>query len=204
MAQRPDLKGHHHSWGELKDVPQTSYRCGYCGDKVSCNKGLHYVDERTTANKSRAGVLICPECGGATFVYPVTNEIFPMAAFGSPVAHLPAEIYSLFDEARNCTSNNNFTAAVLICRKLLMHIAVAQGGKEGENFIYYVNYLANNNYIPPNGKHWVDHIRNKGNEANHEIVMMEANDAKELITFIEMLLRFIYEFPNSIPKPAAP
>jgi len=34
----------------------------------------------------------------------------------------------------------------------------------------------------------------KGNEANHEIVLMEPNDALDLINFIEMLLKFISNF----------
>lgn len=79
-----------------------------------------------------------------------------------------------------------------------MNIAVVQGAKEGLKFIEYVNYLSNNGYTPPNGKHWVDHIRKKGNEANHEISLMNENDAKELLVFTEMLLKFIYEFPAII------
>jgi len=65
----------------------------------------------------------------------------------------------------------------------------------------YVNYLSEIGYVPPNGKHWVDHIRKKGNEATHEIALMDENDAKELITFTEMLLKFIYEFPTTVPLP---
>jgi hypothetical protein len=60
-----------------------------------------------------------------------------------------------------------------------------------------------NGYVPPNGKGWVDHIRKKGNEATHEILLMSKTDAEELITFVEMLLKFIYEFPSRIP-PATP
>ena len=63
---------------------------------------------------------------------------------------------------------------------MLMNIAVAQGAKEGLKFIEYVNYLSDNGYTPPNGKQWVDHIRKKGNEANHEITLMGVNDAQEL------------------------
>jgi hypothetical protein len=83
-----------------------------------------------------------------------------------------------------------------------MNIAVGEGAKEGQNFLQYVDYLATKGFVPPNGRHWVDHIRKKGNEANHEIALMKQQDAQELITFVEMLLRFIYEFPNIVPKPA--
>jgi hypothetical protein len=93
-----------------------------------------------------------------------------------------------------------YTAAVLICRKMLMNIAVQEKAKPGLRFIEYVEYLANNGYVPPNGKVWVDHIRKKGNEATHEIAIMKQEDAKDLLGFLEMLLRFIYEFPALIPK----
>jgi len=82
-----------------------------------------------------------------------------------------------------------------------MNIAVAQGAKEGLKFIEYVEYLANNGYIPPNGKTWVDHIRRKGNEATHEISLMTQTDAEELVSFVEMLLKFVYEFPSRVPSP---
>lgn len=82
-----------------------------------------------------------------------------------------------------------------------MNIGVAQGADAGKPFIFYVEYLAANGYVPPNGKGWVDHIRKKGNEATHEIVLMSDSDAKDLIAFAEMLLKFIYEFPSRIPAP---
>jgi hypothetical protein len=50
----------------------------------------------------------------------------------------------------------------------------------------------------------VDYIRTKGNEANHEITIMSDEDAKDLITFSEMLLKFVYEFPAKVPVPATP
>ena len=81
-----------------------------------------------------------------------------------------------------------------------MNIGVQQGAKEGEKFIQYIDHLAQNGYIPPNGRGWVDHIRKKGNEATHEIALMSQSDAEELIAFTEMLLKFIYEFPARVPS----
>lgn len=96
------------------------------------------------------------------------------------------------------------TAAVLCCRKLLMHIAVSTGAKAGLPFIEYVEFFAAHNYIPPGASDWVDHIRRKGNEANHEIVIMSAEDAKDLLNFSEMLLKMIYEFPAAAKRKAQP
>ena len=82
-----------------------------------------------------------------------------------------------------------------------MNIGVQEGAQEGKSFVYYIEFLAEKGFIPPNGRTWVDHIRQKGNEATHEIALMTSADASELVTFTEMLLKFIYEFPGAMAQP---
>ena len=82
--------------------------------------------------------------------------------------------------------------------------AVNQGAKEGASFVSYVEHLANAGFVPPNGRTCVDHIRSKGNEANHEIRLMDQDEAIALISFSEMLLKIIYEFPSRVPRPPKP
>ena len=81
-----------------------------------------------------------------------------------------------------------------------MHIAVSKGAPVNKTFIKYVDYLSDNHYIPPGSELWVDHIRKKSNEANHEIIQMGMTDSEDLISFTEMLLRMIYEFPARLNK----
>lgn len=81
-----------------------------------------------------------------------------------------------------------------------MHIAVEQGAKPGLSFLEYIEFLSSQGFVPPHGKGWVDHIRKKSNEANHEIVLMDQPASEELLNFLEMLLKFIYDFPRRIPK----
>lgn len=138
-----------------------------------------------------------PHCDHPTLFH--ADRQIPGVSPGAEVGHLPKDIEALYTEARGCTGNSNFTAAVLVCRKLLMNIAVSLGAESGNPFIHYVGYLADKGYVPPGGKGWVDHIRTKGNEATHEIVLMNKTDAEELISFTEMLLKFIYEFPARVP-----
>ncbi|MBV9068373.1 MAG: DUF4145 domain-containing protein [Acidobacteria bacterium] len=140
---------------------------------------------------------LCPNCMYPTF-FGVDQQI-PDVAPGEEVQGLPADVENLYREARNCVAASAYTGAVLCARKLLMSIAVAQGDQPGKNFFEYVEFLANKGFVPPNGRGWVDHIRSKGNEATHEIRMMSRPDAEQLITFIEMLLKFIYEFPSRVP-----
>jgi DNA-directed RNA polymerase subunit RPC12/RpoP len=175
-------------WDNQSKLDSLRYVCGHCGSLVASATGY-------SGNSRR--IYVCPHCDEVTIVMP--GKTIPDALPGSSVNHLPADVLSLYDEARSCVSANCYTAAVLVSRKLLMNIGVAQGAKEGKSFLEYVDYLADKGFVPPNGRGWVDHIRKKGNEANHEIVLMSPGDAKELIAFLEMLLKFIYEFPNRIP-----
>ena len=183
-------------WSNPAQLPLARFVCGFCSTTVSSIAG--WYTGGPAANGHQSYLYVCPECQG-----PILRQgpiQFPTAAFGSAVAHVPADLNALFEEARTCTSANAFTAAALIYRKMLMNIAVKEGAKEGLKFIDYVDHLATKGFVPPNGRHWVDHIRKRGNEATHEIALMGEADAKELVGFVEMLLRFIYEFPNLIPK----
>jgi len=191
------------NWYSLQTIRNKSFICGYCSDKVSSNQG-YPLNRRSSGHSSIqqiGGIYICPNCLGPTF-FPPSGARYPVPALGTPVSHVPNELNALYEEARRCTSQSCFTAAVQLCRKMLMNIAVHQGAKEGLKFIEYVNYLSDNGFIPPNGKHWVDHIRKKGNEATHEIALMKETDAKELLVFTEMLLKFIYEFPSMVASPS--
>jgi len=188
-----------YNWYNGQQIENRSYICGYCGDRVSSNRGYRLGKHQDGSGEQVGGVYICPYCQGPTF-FQIDGNRLPLPAIGNTVKSVPEALNKIYEEARKCTSQACFTGSVLLCRKMLMNIAVEKGEKKGKKFIEYVNYLSGKGYIPPDGKHWVDHIRKKGNEATHEIAIMEEQDAKELLTFTEMLLRFIYEFPNLVPN----
>ncbi len=178
-------------------IEPRGYVCGYCNNRVGPSLGFY------SSNVPLAKIYLCSYCGNPTY-FDYQSKQYPGAPFGNAVASVPADVDALYAEARSCMTVNSFTSAVLTCRKLLMHIAVEKGAPTGKSFLEYVEYLAQKNYVPPDGKGWVDYIRTKGNEANHEIKVMSAVDADDLITFLEMLLKFIYEFPAKVKPPAAP
>jgi DNA-directed RNA polymerase subunit RPC12/RpoP len=187
-----DLKWNNHNRLESK-----SYICGHCGQSLSSDIGYTATDNRTSR---RSYIYICHSCTKPTFFGSDGSQV-PGKVFGNNVKGIKDEtVISLYNEARKCISTNSFTAAVLSCRKLLMHIAVDKGAKKNLKFIQYVEYLADKNIIPNGSGDWVDIIRNKSNEANHEIIIMDESDAKDLINFTEMLLKIVYEFPAEVKK----
>lgn len=199
-------------WQNAIDLQAKEYVCGYCGKHVGPNKGTFSQDP---GRPVQSQIYFCSFCGQPTY-FDYDGKQFPGVKFGNVVQHLPKGLEQLYDEhrtsvapirsgrwrARGAMSSQAYTPAVLACRKILMNVAVGLGAKTGESFVTYVQFLADSGYIPPNGKHWVDHIRTKSNEANHEITLMSKDEAEKLITFVEMMLKFIYELPNVVPAPA--
>jgi hypothetical protein len=202
-----------HNWVNLLPMQPHAWTCGYCGLSVGGNQGYYRNDglkahqnqipqpgtpvAYNLVNTAVPRILICSHCAKPTYFDGATQ--MPGVAFGNPVSNLPPEVSGLYAEARNSMQVSAFTGAVLLCRKLLMNVAASQGAAPGQHFIKYVDYLANQGYVPPNATGWVNHIRDKGNEATHEIPAASEADAKDLITFIEMILKLIFEFPNRVP-----
>lgn len=181
-----------YSWPSNQDITPRQFTCGHsgCGREIASNKGWLY-------QHNQGLIYICPMCHRPTFFDDTVSPAIqiPGISFGKNIEHLPKDIADLYEEIRKATSGEAYTSAVLSCRKLLMHIAVEKGASKGVEFIHYVEYLVDNHYAPPGSKPWVDKIRKSANEANHEIKIMTKDDAEELINFVEMLLKFIYEFP---------
>jgi hypothetical protein len=191
------VPGEHLSWPHQTQIESQRFRCGHCGADVASDRGWAGKEEYTGRF---VFLVLCHKCTRPTF-FDWNQQQFPGARYGQDVSDITEPtIASLYNEARRCAGMGSFTAAVLCCRKILMHIAVERGATAGDPFIKYVEYLSAHNYIPPGAKTWVDHIRKKGNEANHEIVLMSKEDADDLLSFVEMLLRIIFEFPAAVSR----
>ncbi len=187
------------NWGAAGQLSSRKFTCGYCGSLVGSDRGW----DGTSDNGGRRGLIrICPQCSGPTYVNETDNGQVPGVPYGNRVMHLPGDIEKLYEEARSCMAGGAPTAAALCCRKLLMHIAVERKAEEGKSFQHYIDYLDANHYIPAGAKAWVDQIRAKGNEANHEIKINTRAEGEEIVDFTEMLLKVIYEYPSRVPAPS--
>ncbi len=182
------------AWAYLQNLKPRRYQCGHCDCLVGSDSG--YI-KPAEIGEGAEYIYICTNCNCPTY-FNDYGQSLPGVRFGSHVDHVPNEINSLYQEARSCTECSAYTASVLACRKLLMNVAVNLGAGEGLKFIEYVDYLVNNGHVTQSCRSWVDQIRRKGNEATHEIALMSENDSKSLLSFVEMLLKLLYDFPNRV------
>ncbi|MEZ4210995.1 MAG: hypothetical protein R3B39_01725 [Candidatus Paceibacterota bacterium] len=97
-------------------------------------------------------IYICHHCYKPTF-FDSENKQTPGVTFGDSVKDITDEgVSKLYEESRKCYSSGSFTSAVLACRKLLMHIAVSRGQKQGLSLLIMLRFLSDQNFIPPGSK----------------------------------------------------
>lgn len=191
-------------WQRPEQIDTQDFRCWICDRDVSSNVGLEGVEERFEMGynvRNPYYVAICPRCGAPTFV--VRDSQVPEPPAGEPVGDLPDDVAGLYAEARLAMTNGAPTAAVLLGRKLLMHVTVSRGAAGNQGFREYVDYLVGNGVVTVGMEQWVDEIRELGNDANHEIVLANREAANELMMFVAMLLQVVYEYPAKAARSIA-
>jgi hypothetical protein len=195
------------NWYLVHEMDQRKWRCGYCGADVAGNMGYYRNERQVNAplqlqeipQLAYKRIVICPGCEKPTFFD--ADEQFPGAIYGRSLQHLPPDVAEVYNQSRKCMVVSGYVPIVLAARTLLMHIAVDQGAKAGEHFDVYVDYLVKGGFVPPNAKTWVDFVRVKGNAAAHKMVLMNKDDAEKVLRFVEMILMFVYEYPNIASSP---
>lgn len=176
------------NWNQLSDLNPQEFVCGFCGKQVGTNHGYY------NSESPHAYIYICTFCGSPTYFAKDYNQ-YPGPLLGRNIEKLPSDIAEIYREVRESIKDSNFTAAQLLGRKLIMHLAVSvAGAEEGESFVQYIEHLQVAGYVPPNGKAWIDYVKKLGNEKNHEIKIGTAEESARILKFIEVLLIFIYEF----------
>src|SRR5207302_8324761 len=119
-------------WPEQSNVSVSQFVCGYCGKDVASEKG--WTGRLFASDAILATIFICPNCTKPTF-FSNFGDHMPAASMGALVGDISeTSVEQLYSEARRATAASCYTAAVLCCRKLLMHIAVAKGAPVGGNF----------------------------------------------------------------------
>jgi hypothetical protein len=180
-----------------EDRAAEQWVCGFCDTRVAQPKA--WIAVSVPKGALLASVRYCPHCGLTTLFDDVHGDRYPEARPGEPVRHAPPAVAGIYDEARACVAAGAPRAAMLACRTGIMYVAVdLNGGKKVEGgFKAAVDWLASNGWIPPNGRGWVDRIKDRGNDATHEIIP-EASpaEAELLVVFLGMLLRFAYDMPR--------
>lgn len=146
--------------------------------------------------------LRCPTCRKGFVVN--DGVMSPPEPPMPPVDGCPPDVEHAWGEATGALSVGATTAAVMMCRKLLFHIAVEKGlpEKDGKDrapsFEACLMHLREVGIITPPLHDWVEHIRKIGNEANHDLAAIQPESATRVATFTRQLLVTTYEMPHKM------
>lgn len=141
--------------------------------------------------------LRCPACGRGAVREGDTVSPSPKPL--SDVRGLADNEKAIWAEVRDCLSVGASTATVMLCRKLLYNLAVAKGMDETDakgrahNFYESVEHLKSAGYVTPPMQAWVGRIKDVGNEANHKVVRVDAQEAMKVAVFTEQLLILAFQ-----------
>lgn len=69
------------------------------------------------------------------------GQLAPTGLAGEDVDGLPVETEQAYKEARLNVASGAFTSCELMCRKILMHVAVDKGAETNKSFAYYIDHL---------------------------------------------------------------
>lgn len=123
--------------------------------------------------------------------------VWPVAPVVAGVSNLPDDVAPAWKEAQSAHAVAAYTASEMMCRKILMHLAVdVAGGKVGGTFKGFIDDLDKAGYISTGLKPAVEKIKNRGNTANHDLPASTVEDSLVTLKITEHLLRSIYEIPG--------
>ena len=141
--------------------------------------------------------LRCVNCSSAMVLN--ADRLTPNTLPLSVPQGLEGRELEVWQEARECLGVGAWMAAVMLCRKLLLHVAVAHDLPEVDDkgrtptFDTAVKHLEEAGVITRRMRPWVDRIRTIGNDANHELAAISSTQANDVALFTEQLLRLAYE-----------
>ena len=176
-------------WINADKLLSRDFICGHCGKDISSSHGY-------TSSDDYAKIYICHRCDQPTFID--GSKQVPGGLPARSVDKLPPDVEALWTESRYAYTVQAWTLVIMGCRKMLMNISVAKGAPEGLNFVNYVDWLNSEKYIPPGSSTLLTEIKDFGNKANHKIIPRQPEEADRFLTFLEMLLVFMFQYSGEV------
>lgn len=174
------------------------YLCGACGStttgRVLCDM-IRKTDLATVSwclcscDKTEPTIIIEKD-GQVLTQLPLVNE-FPAGK------NWPADLRDLYEEAAKAYCAGAFTAASMVCRKILMACACEEGDGEGKSFAQYVDHITTKVLTFPRATAAIDAIRSIGNDANHKVTFVAQADARRSLEIITYMLNAVYALPSA-------
>jgi hypothetical protein len=213
------------SWWDLgesiglmgSDLALYRIQCPFCFEKGNFELAFHAEKKKPNSNKVlNFDTYKCGNCAGYVMVlwssseysYGPRNSLHSFKVLPWPLQinsapeHWPDDIQRYWIQAKKNILDENWDAAALMARSALQ-IILRENNAQGRTLKNEIDDLANKGLLPPIMKDWSDNIRELGNDAAHPRLGQDptsAEDAKDVMKFLDFLIEYLYDLPNKIEK----
>jgi hypothetical protein len=179
-------------------------RCPHCGTE-SLVRVVMEVDQQGRTYSEATRWLRCTACRKGSVIQ--NGSLHPT---GMPLRQpkgLPKTDDRIWHEVRVCLGAGAYAATVMLCRKLLFHVAVANGlpAKNAKDraptYLEAVEHLEAAGVFTGKMRKWIDKIKEVGNDANHELEPITEGQARDVAAFTQQLLVLAYELDALMADP---
>lgn len=196
------------NYGSLPVTLSSNYSITPSGEKIfdpfdrvsvlfcrHCKQGIAVIEEKWVGDHpGREGI----KGGGQTSYRGISW--WPLAE-DNLSTDIPKQISEVFNEATRTLAANCPRASVVMARRTLEAITVDKG--ETKDTLYKrLDALNKKGIIHPSLVDWAQEVRLIGNKGAHfdPIEKVDSKDAKELVSFVRELLRYVYELPAELER----
>jgi hypothetical protein len=206
------------SWWELgesfgrqgTDLDKYWITCPFCMERG--NFGVAYHAEKAKPNgrkKLNFDVLECGSCKGYVMCLWSAGERthdyrvlpWPLRIERHP-EEWPDHVGRYWVQAHRSLADENWDAAAVMARSALQ-AALREQGAAGANLQREINDLASKGLLPPTMREWADALRVLANESAHprpDDAPTRPQDAKDIVRFLDFLLKYLYTLPHQIEE----
>lgn len=185
-------------WYNIGSLTSWAYVCGHCGERQASDRGYFGSVPIPRRGDRQALIYICSHCQRPT--YCCETERSPGVMGGESVQHLPDGVAAVYTEARTALAAGAPTAAVILCRTLISHVAVEKGATRGDTFQNHLRYLQDRGHLTSDQMQWIDIVRTTGGESAHDLVIADAAQAEGVLDWVSLLLKLVFEAPGRYAK----
>lgn len=184
--------------------------CPFCMESGNFQVAFHAEKKKSNDRKTlNFDTLQCGNCNGYVMClwsagdrlhsfqvlpWPLKFEKFP--------EHWPESVGRYWLQAKRSLVSENWDAAAVMARSA-MQVALRQHDAQGANLKQEIDDLSSKGILPPIMKEWSHNVRELGNDSAHpkpDQPPTDSRDAKDIVSFLDFLLEYLYSLPHRISQ----
>jgi hypothetical protein len=208
------------SWWQLgegygfrgQEVQLHEITCPFCFERGNFKVTFHAEKKKPNESKKlNFDTLECGNCKGYVMalwsagehsdLYDVRVLPWPLKLDKYP-KHWPDTVGRFWLQAHRNLRDENWDATAVMARSSLQ-AALRDKSAKGKTLRDEIVDLADQGILPPIMRDWSDNVRELGNDAAHpkpDQPATSAQDAKDVVRFLDFLLEYLYDVPHRIEQ----